>query len=171
MPESDANALVLRPADPTARKGALLFGVIGVIGIVGLGIEIATGNVIGAVAAAIVALAGMLLAGVVVAGRSAMRVVVDASTLQIAGRRIARAEIVALRRRPISRDAGLDVVGGDDTVLYSMPGWFDAEQEQQLARALNVAIVEPPPPAEGEEQAAAEAGVGEGDGGAPPEQG
>jgi hypothetical protein len=159
MPESDANALVLRPADPAARKGALLFAVIGVIGIVGLVIEVVTSNVIGAVAAAIVALAGILLALVVVAGRSTMRVVVDGTALQIAGKRIPRADIVGLRRRPISRDAGLDVVGRDDAVLYSMPGWFDATQEMELATALSVAIVEPPPPpaeAEADTEAPAE---------------
>lgn len=140
-----ATPLVLRPEDPTARKGALLFGVVGAIGVIGLIVEIATGNLIGAVAAAIVAVAGGLLALVVVVGRTSMRVIVDAETLQIAARRLPRAEIVALRRRPI-REAGLDVVGRGDTVMYSMPAWFDAEQEQQLAAALGVDIVEPPPP-------------------------
>jgi hypothetical protein len=148
MPQSDA--LVLRPADPTARKGAVLFAVIGVIGVVGLVIEVATGNIVGAVAAAVVAVAGGLLALVVVAGRSAMRVVVDATSLQIASKRIPRSEIGGLRRRPI-KDAGLDVLGGDGAVLYAMPGWFDAAQEQQLAGALGVSIVEPPPPPPEEE--------------------
>ena len=140
------DALVLRPTDPTARKGALLFAAIGGIGVVGLVIEVITGNVIGAVAAAVVALAGVSLALVVVAGRSALRITVDAVALQIASRRIPRGEITGLRRRPI-REGGLDVVGRDDTVLYSMPAWFDAAQEQQLAVALEVVIVEPPPPA------------------------
>jgi len=138
--------LVLRPEDPTARKGALLFAAIAAIGIIGLAIEVATGNVIGAVAAAVVAVAGGALALVVVAGRSALRVTVDAASLQIASRRIPRGDIALLRRRPI-REGGLDVVGRDDAVLYSMPAWFDATQEQRLAAALGVAIEEPPPPA------------------------
>lgn len=142
---SPGTPLVLRPEDPTARKGALLFGVVGAIGVIGLVIEIATGNVIGAVAAAIVAVAGALLAVVVLIGRSTMRVVVDGESLQVAAKKLPRAEIVALRRRPI-REAGLDVIGRGDTVLYSMPAWFDAEQEQQLAGALHVQIEEPPPP-------------------------
>lgn len=145
MPETDV--LVLRPSDPTARKGALLFALLGVIGVVGLVVEIATGNLVGAVAAAIVAVVGVVLALVVVAGRSAMRVTVDADALQIAARRIPRSEIVGLRRRPV-REAGLDVVGRDDAVLYSMPAWFDAGQEQQLAVALGVIVAEPPLPAE-----------------------
>ena len=165
MPDANADALVLRPTDPTARKGALLFAAIGGIGVVGLIIEVVTGNVIGAVAAAVVALAGAALALVVVAGRSALRVSVDAAALQVASRRIPRAEITGLRRRPI-REGGLDVVGRDDAVLYSMPGWFDATQEQQLAAALGVVIVEPPPPAEDEppsdEPAADEPAGGEG---------
>jgi hypothetical protein len=149
MPEP----LVLRPADPTARKGALLFAAIAAIGVVGLVVEVVTGNVIGAVAAAVVALAGGALALVVVAGRSALRVSVDAAALQIASRRIPRADITGLRRRPV-REAGLDVVGAGDAVLYSMPAWFDAAQEQQLAAALGVSIVEPPPPPADEDDAA-----------------
>jgi hypothetical protein len=144
---ADSDPLVLRPTDSTAQKGAWLFAALGVIGVVALVIEIATGNLIGAVAAGIVAVVGVVLALVVVAGRSAMRIRVDADSLQIATRRIPRAEIVGLRRRPI-REGGLDVVGRGDTVLYSMPAWFDAVQEQQLAAALGVAVEEPPPPAE-----------------------
>lgn len=145
MTDQPSAPLVLRPTDPTARKGALLFAVLAGIGIIGLIIEIATSNVIGAVAAAIVAVAGILLTLVVVVGRTTMRIVLDADTLQIAGRRVSRADIAGLRRRPI-REGGLDVVGRDDAVLYSMPAWFDAMQEQQLAAALGVTIVEPPPP-------------------------
>ena len=137
--------LVLRPEDPTARKGAILFAVLAGIGVIGLIVEIATSNVIGAVAAAIVAVAGVVLTLVVVVGRSTMRVTVDGDALQIAGKRLARADITGLRRRPI-REGGLDVVGAGDAVLYSMPAWFDAVQEQQLAAALGVSIVEPPPP-------------------------
>lgn len=148
--QSPATPLVLRPEDPTARKGALLFGVVGAIGVIGLIVEIVTGNVIGAVAAAVVALAGGVLALVVVVGRSTMRVVVDGDTLQVAARRLPRAEIVELRRRPI-REGGLDVVGRDGTVLYSMPAWFDDEQEKLLAATLGVRIVEPPPPPPDEE--------------------
>lgn len=144
--------LVLRPEDPTARKGALLFGVVGAIGVIGLIIEIATSNLIGAVAAAIVAVAGGLLALVVMVGRSSMRVVVDADTLQIAAKRLPRAEVVALRRRLI-REAGLDVIGRGDTVMYSMPAWFDAEQETQLSAALGVPIEEPPPEPAAEDEA------------------
>lgn len=139
--------LVLRPEDPTARKGAILFAVLAGIGVIGLVIEIATGNVIGAVAAAIFAVAGVLLTVVVVIGRTAMRVSVDGEALQIAGKRVPRGDITGLRRRPV-REGGLDVVGAGDAVLYSMPAWFDAAQEQQLAAALGVAIVEPPPPPE-----------------------
>ena len=142
--------LVLRPEDPTARKGALLFAVLAAIGVIGLIVEIATGNAIGAVAAAIVAVAGLLLTIVVVVGRNTMRVTVDAESLQVAAKRLPRADIAGLRRRPI-REGGLDVVGRDDVVLYSMPAWFDAVQEQQLATALGVVIVEPPPPPETEE--------------------
>ena len=139
--------LVLRPEDPTARKGAMLFAVVAAIGVIGLVVEIATGNVIGAVAAAVVALIGIVLTVVVVIGRTTMRVILDADTLQIAGRRVPRTQIAGLRRRAI-REGGLDIVAGDDSVLYSMPGWFDATQEQQLAAALGVTIVEPPPPSE-----------------------
>jgi hypothetical protein len=146
---ADHDVLVLKPSDPTARTGALLFAALGSIGVIGLIIEIATGNLVGAVAAAIIAVVGLVLAVVVVAGRSAMRVTVDADTLRIAARRIPRSEIVALRRRPI-REAGLDVVGHGDAVLYSMPAWFDAAQEQQLAAALGVVVEEPPPVAEDE---------------------
>jgi hypothetical protein len=141
--------LVLRPEDPTARKGALLFAVLAVIGLIGLVVEIATGNTIGAIAAAIIAVAGVLLTIVVVIGRTTMRVTVDADCLQVAAKRLPRADIAGLRRRPI-REGGLDVVGRDDTVLYSMPAWFDAAQEQQLAAALGVVIVEPPPPSDTE---------------------
>lgn len=139
--------LVLRPEDPTARKGAMLFAVLAAIGVIGLVVEIATGNVIGAVAAAVVALVGIVLTVVVVVGRTTMRVILDADTLQIAGRRVPRTQIAGLRRRAI-REGGLDIVAGDDSVLYSMPGWFDPTQEQQLAAALGVTIVEPPPPSE-----------------------
>ncbi len=142
--------LVLRPEDPTARKGALLFAALAGIGAIGLVVEIATGNVIGAVAAAVVALIGIVLTVVVVIGRTTMRVTLDADSLQIAGKRLPRTDIAGLRRRPI-REGGLDVVGRGDGVLYSMPGWFDAAQEQQLAVALGVVIVEPPPPAETDE--------------------
>jgi len=143
--------LVLRPEDPTARKGAMLFAALAAIGAIGLVVEIATGNVIGAVAAGIVAVIGVLLTVVVVIGRTTMRVTLDRDSLQIAGKRLRRADIAGLRRRPI-REGGLDVVASDDTVLYSMPGWFDAAQEQQLAIALGVIIVEPPPPAETDEE-------------------
>lgn len=137
--------LVLRPEDPTARKGAILFAVLAAIGVIGLIVEIVTSNVIGAVAAAIVTVAGVLLTLVVVVGRTTMRVTVDSGALHIAGKHLARSDITGLRRRPV-REGGLDVVGAGDTVLYSMPAWFDAAQEQQLAAALGVAIVEPPPP-------------------------
>ena len=144
MPDpSAATPLVLRPEDPTARKGAILFGVLAVIGVVGVVVEIAAGNAIGIVAAAIFALAGVLLAVVVAIGRAAMRVTVDGDALHIAGRHVPRADITELRRRPV-REGGLDVVGAGDAVLYSMPAWFDATQENQLATALGVTIVEPP---------------------------
>jgi hypothetical protein len=146
MAEQPAGApLVLRPADPTARKGALLFAALAGIGIIGLIVEVVTGNVNGAIAAAIVAVAGILLTLVVIVGRTTMRVVLDADSLQIATKRVSRADIAGLRRRPV-REGGLDVVARDDTVLYSMPAWFDMSQEQQLAAALGVVIVEPPPP-------------------------
>jgi hypothetical protein len=148
--QSASTPLVLRPEDPTARKGAVLFAVLAAIGVIGLIVEIATGNVIGAVAAAVVAVAGLLLSLVVVVGRSTLRVTVDGESLQVAAKRLPRADIAGLRRRPI-REGGLDVVGHDDTVLYSMPAWFDAAQEQQLAAALRVVIVEPPPPPETDE--------------------
>jgi hypothetical protein len=83
-----------------------------------------------------------------------MRVVVDQQSLRIASRRIPRSDIAGLRRR-VGRDAGLDVVGRDDAVLYSMPGWFDGEQEKQLAAALRVGIEEPPPEPEAVEETSA----------------
>lgn len=136
--------LVLRPADPTARKGAMLFGLVALIGVIGLVVEAITGNVAGAIVAAVIFLVGALLAVVVVVGRTTMRVTVDDEALQIAGRRLARSDIAGLRRRPI-REGGLDVMGRDDSVLYSMPAWFDSMQERQLAAALGVSVVEPPP--------------------------
>ena len=136
--------LVLRPEDPTARKGAMIFAALAAIGVIGLVIEIITDTVIGTVAAAIIAAAGVLLALIVTVGRSTLRVVLDDDTLHIAGKRVPRADIVGLRRRPV-REGGLDIVGQDDTVLYAMPAWFDAEQEQLLAGALGVVIVEPEP--------------------------
>ena len=137
--------LVLRPEDPTARRGAMIFAALAAIGVIGLVIEIVTDNVIGAVAAAIIAAAGVLLALIVTVGRSTLRVALDDDTLHIAGKHVARADITGLRRRPV-REGGLDVVGRDDAVLYAMPAWFDTGQEQQLAAALGVVIVEPPPP-------------------------
>src|SRR5258706_5752822 len=145
--------LVLRPEDPTARKGAMIFAALAAIGVIGLVIEIVTDNVIGAVAAAIIAAAGVLLALIVTIGRSTLRVVLDDDALHIAGKHVARADITELRRRPV-REGGLDVVGREEAVLYAMPAWFDAEQEQQLAVALGVAIVEPPPPDEPAEEPA-----------------
>ena len=123
----------------------MIFAALAAIGVIGLVIEIVTDNVIGAVAAAIIAAAGVLLALIVTIGRSTMRVVLDDDTLHIAGKRLARADIAGLRRRPV-REGGLDIVGREEVVLYAMPAWFDAEQEQQLATALGVAIVEPPEP-------------------------
>ncbi len=149
-----ATPLVLRPTDPTARKGAMLFGLLAAIGVIGLVIEAITGNVVGAIVAAIIAIAGAALASVVVIGRSTLRVVLDEQYLHIAGRRVARSAITGLRRRPI-REGGLDVMGEDGTVLYAMPAWFDQMQERQLAAALGVSIVEPPPPAEDVEEAPA----------------